>query len=722
VRSVDAYPASWYGYSLVGAQRNTQEGRPEVVARTGPNVDRASPASAPGQSRVTARADGSTSLVSRSDLLRLQRTAGNSAVSALVSGTRVPRSMRRPASSTHVMVQRYLEFPVPPGVKQDVLQKELLDYIGTINKGLGLGPDPKIKFNFKPWLGKPRIEVDYTAQQLLDQYPRFLDYLNQGGQVIDKSELFEMAEHKTGVPRVMTELFGSSGDKEASKQNEAAHKALAGQAVLTAEGLDYSSVEQGVRFRAKTNQFAKINDATSSTQGVLQLLKTEEGVIIGENHSEDENRALLIALLPQLKQSNVTTIYLEAVRADYQELVDAYLKGPSAQMHPQLHRFLAGKGDSKDSYLAVLQAIKKEGGLVVKGIDSLPATSRPYGGDTDTRDMARELAMNEYAANTIRGDKGRSKGSKYVILAGRAHSNTQKYRPNTLGMTRGVPGLSQLLDVPAVHVEKGGKVPQWDPEDKWNRYNLPRPLTTPGEPTIETTPPPSSGGDQPEGPVSATPTLPLGTDTQGPESEPGGRPKGSEAVVGSSGIPARAPMGVPVLHPVAPNDALFGFLDSLDRDWNVAPRADAGQGMIVGQGGGVMLGSATKAKEAAPVVGEAALPEPLRFLTNNGSGALCFVYSVVMGVTGRQQSEVNGTVAQIARNAGVEGGWIASDSPAAQRVLAAAEQIFGIQIQVVELQNSISGFIISGRSHNVTRHDRRPVVLRNTGTHYDAIV
>ncbi len=90
VRSIDADPASWYGFSLVGAQRNTQEGRPEVMARTGPNVDRASPASAPGQSRVTARADGSTSLVSRSDLLRLQRTAGNSAVSALVSGAECP--------------------------------------------------------------------------------------------------------------------------------------------------------------------------------------------------------------------------------------------------------------------------------------------------------------------------------------------------------------------------------------------------------------------------------------------------------------------------------------------------------------------------------------------------------------------------------------------------------------------------------------------------------
>ena len=88
-------------FSLMGARRNTQEGRPEVTARTGPNVDRASPA-APGQSRVTARIDESTSFVSRSDLLRLQRTAGNSAVSALLcKGTSAP-----PYETTGVLYTR----------------------------------------------------------------------------------------------------------------------------------------------------------------------------------------------------------------------------------------------------------------------------------------------------------------------------------------------------------------------------------------------------------------------------------------------------------------------------------------------------------------------------------------------------------------------------------------------------------------------------------------
>jgi hypothetical protein len=144
--------------------------------------------------------------------------------------------------------------------------------------------------------------------------------------------------------------------------------------------------------------------------------------------------------------------------------------------------------------------------------------------------------------------------------------------------------------------------------------------------------------------------------------------------------------------------------------------------MIVGQGRGVMLGAAGKAKQAAPVPSEIRLPAQLGFLTNNGSGALCFVYSVVMGLTGRPQGEVEGTVARIRMAAGLHEGWIASDSDEARRVLAAAEQVFGTAIQVIEVQNSVAGLIISGRSHNATRGARRVVVLRNTGAHYDAVV
>jgi hypothetical protein len=184
-----------------------------------------------------------------------------------------------------------------------------------------------------------------------------------------------------------------------------------------------------------------------------------------------------------------------------------------------------------------------------------------------------------------------------------------------------------------------------------------------------------------------------------------------------------APVAVVPPAVVAPTLALFAFLDSLDPGWNVAPAAQAGgQGMIVGQGGGVMLGDAEKTKEVAPVLGEIRLPGTVRFLTNNGSGALCFVYSVVMGLTGRTQGEVEAAVAWIVRTAGVEGGWIASDSDAARRVLDAAQLLFGIPIQVIELQNSVAGLIISGRSHNASRDARHAVVLRNTGAHYDAIV
>jgi hypothetical protein len=45
------------------------------------------------------------------------------------------------------------------------------DYIGG-------SKDPKIKLE-NPWAGEAYIEVDYSAQQLLDQYPLFVS--NQRG-------------------------------------------------------------------------------------------------------------------------------------------------------------------------------------------------------------------------------------------------------------------------------------------------------------------------------------------------------------------------------------------------------------------------------------------------------------------------------------------------------------------------------------------------------------
>jgi hypothetical protein len=210
-----------------------------------------------------------------------------------------------------------------------------------------------------------------------------------------------------------------------------------------------------------------------------------------------------------------------------------------------------------------------------------------------------------------------------------------------------------------------------------------------------------------------------------PKTRPTGkRPERSKPALSSADNPAIPTFDMPQVHAVVANSELFTFLDTLDPGWNQAAvlRGRDGQGMIVGQGRGVMLGDASKAKDTAPVSGRIRLPGSLRFLKNNGHGALCFVYSIVMGLTGRPQREVEATVDRIVRAARVREGWIASDSDPARRVLVAVEQVFGMPVQVIELQNSASGLIISGRSHNATRTERRPIVIRNTGTHYDAIV
>lgn len=184
-----------------------------------------------------------------------------------------------------------------------------------------------------------------------------------------------------------------------------------------------------------------------------------------------------------------------------------------------------------------------------------------------------------------------------------------------------------------------------------------------------------------------------------------------EQTPGSSTLSAR-PVG----------SAVLAWLNTMDSSWNEPEHVPhGGQSMLVGTGPGIMLGAAQSLQEHLPT-GAVTLPPDLHYLINNGNGALCFIYSIVMGLTGASQAEVEPVVAQIATSARAGTGWIASDSPVAQRVIAEVERMFGMEIQVVEIQNSVTGPIISGRSHNVSAATRRPIVIRNTGTHYDAAV
>ena len=155
----------------------------------------------------------------------------------------------------------------------------------------------------------------------------------------------------------------------------------------------------------------------------------------------------------------------------------------------------------------------------------------------------------------------------------------------------------------------------------------------------------------------------------GRDMEPSSRPDTSSTSGG----------GLAQLVPVPPGAGLFGFLDGLDPGWDdpARPREGGDEGMIVGTGPGVMLGSASKAKDMAPVGGEIILSEGLGFPRNNGSGARCFIYSVVMALTGLPQAAVEDLVTGIALAAGAQAGWIASDSDVALAVLTEIERLGG---------------------------------------------
>lgn len=190
-------------------------------------------------------------------------------------------------------------------------------------------------------------------------------------------------------------------------------------------------------------------------------------------------------------------------------------------------------------------------------------------------------------------------------------------------------------------------------------------------------------------------------------------------------MPSSSPTtGSSTLWPTEPNPVLNIFLTQLASDWE-QPASSSSDNMIVGDGPGVMLGTAksTAARKALPASGEIPLLPSLKFSKNGGASARCFVYAVVMGLTGCTEKEADPVVQEIVESTRVTG-WIATDSENAKLVIAAVDKKFGVSIQVIEVQKSSdsNGAWISGRSHDLGNDERRAIVIRNTGNHYDAIV
>ncbi|RZU53469.1 glycosyl transferase-like sugar-binding protein [Krasilnikovia cinnamomea] len=181
------------------------------------------------------------------------------------------------------------------------------------------------------------------------------------------------------------------------------------------------------------------------------------GFIIGEHHGQEAAWRFLAEHMQDLRAAGVETLYLETIRhGDYQRDVDSYLV--NGEMPAPLHRFLnayeANRGLGPDGGPRRVLEEARNSGMRVVGIDDVTAR-RPGVGPSALTTRVRK--MNVFAERTIDTDRfGRPSPGRYVVLVGAAHSHTH---PNDYvsaiaepTQPNGIPGLSQLLRLPAVQI------------------------------------------------------------------------------------------------------------------------------------------------------------------------------------------------------------------------------------------------------------------------------
>jgi len=172
---------------------------------------------------------------------------------------------------------------------------------------------------------------------------------------------------------------------------------------------------------------------------------------------------------------------------------------------------------------------------------------------------------------------------------------------------------------------------------------------------------------------------------------------------------------------------IHAFLNEIAPNWNEAFANVPGNGAQQGLNQGYMAHQVAGGSRnvALPVHIDARDEQRriarhgLRMSENGGQGALCFIYSVLMGLTGQSEREVRSMVAYVARRAGVMRGWINADSDGAANVVQEIDAIYGTQLDVVVVQHGVADAIISGRAGQL---GGRTVLIRQTPGHYDACV
>lgn len=320
-----------------------------------------------------------------------------------------------------------------------------------------MGTDPNVSFH------PDRIESRYDAQQMMEQYPSpywqapMSSLIDQGGGARQVAE-------NAGLRHKIDASFAPSGVFERSEAEKTDRINRARTQTNTFDYAGHDLRRDGTVIGGDRNALA-VADAPTALQ---QILARHPGVSLGEGHGDPTTKTFLANHLPTLAASGVNTLYMEHFRSDHQAHLDRY--HASGMMPPELDRYITNQDNRHNAgqqRLRTLVTGARGRGMRVRAIDSQSAAS-PEGSGEGGKTI-REAAMNHVAHQVITGDTGRGVG-KYAILTGAAHNNTQPLTAygGQQGFLGGPPGLSQLLEIPAVTIDGHG-MPVLDEEGRHNR-------------------------------------------------------------------------------------------------------------------------------------------------------------------------------------------------------------------------------------------------------------
>lgn len=193
---------------------------------------------------------------------------------------------------------------------------------------------------------------------------------------------------------------------------------------------------------------------------IHHFLDAYEGICFGEAHHDPAPKKFLIENMEKFKEEGVTTLYLEHLFLDsMQPTVDAYFADPAAEMSPFLetylqrldHNLMKTNYSPEYNYTNLVKSAKKAGIRVVAA-DTHISYASGFSDKTGINNLEkRVLAMNAVAAGIVKEtQENQANPGKYLMLLGSAHiAGTHD--------TSSIPGVAEILGIPAIIVETGAK-------------------------------------------------------------------------------------------------------------------------------------------------------------------------------------------------------------------------------------------------------------------------